>query len=238
MKVHHCFIRLIQHYKFYIFCQFPPLSHKPYDKLHTLLKFPNLDNITYDKNEGLSPLKAGQMQVVTRMAITSFFFLNLNDKALEVLGARICPLLLQWEAEITSSSRELQRGQVEGPHLRPQPCPAFHWHESWTRLQPASWDPDVGTPWLGHLSCSKCGVSIRPLRCSSHALKLWSLWPLSHDSWHFGEERRTTSQEVGKPGNSRGVQGITQVFLHPAVTCCCSRLLSCPTSSTPRKSRR
>lgn len=58
MKVHHCFIRLIQHYKFSILCQFPPLSHKPYDKLHTLLKFPNLDHITRDKNEELSPPKS------------------------------------------------------------------------------------------------------------------------------------------------------------------------------------
>lgn len=75
MKVHHCFIRLIQHYKFFILCQFLPLSHKPYDKLHALLKFPNLDDTTHDKSEGLSPPKAGQMQVVTKMAITSFFLL-------------------------------------------------------------------------------------------------------------------------------------------------------------------
>lgn len=52
MKVHHCFIRLIQHYRFSILCQFPTLPHKPYDKLHTLLKFPNLDSTMREKMRG------------------------------------------------------------------------------------------------------------------------------------------------------------------------------------------
>lgn len=167
MKVHHCFIRLIQHYKFSILCQFPPLSHKPYDKLHTLLKFPNLDNITHDKNEGLSPPKAGQIQVVTKMAITFFFFfLNLNDKALEVLGA----MILRWEAERSQQAQGSCRGERRRELTFPQhlPAQASHWHGSWTHPQPA----DTGTPWLGHLNRSKCRAPIRPLRCCSRAMKL------------------------------------------------------------------
>lgn len=104
MKVHHCFIRPIQHYKFFILCQVLPLSHKPYDKSHTLPEFPNLDSIMHYKNEGLSPLKAGQIQVVTKTAVTGGFFKSelqafggaMNDKA---LGAIIWPLLPQQEAE-------------------------------------------------------------------------------------------------------------------------------------------
>lgn len=82
--------------------------------------------------------------------------------------------------KITTSSGELQRRGVEGtPCLQPPPCPASHWHESWTHPQPASQDADTGTPWLGHLNCSECSASIRPLCCSSRALKLRNLQPLS-----------------------------------------------------------
>lgn len=55
MKVHHCFIKLIPPYKFSILCQFPPLSHKHYDELHTLLKFPNLHRTTCEKTRGYLP---------------------------------------------------------------------------------------------------------------------------------------------------------------------------------------
>lgn len=172
MKVHHCFIRPIQHYKFFILCQVPPLSHKPYDKSHTLPEFPNLDNIMHDKNEGLSPLKAGQIQVVTKMAVTRSF-LNLNDKALEVLGVMICPLLAQQEAErpiqaLGSCRSEGRRELTWGP------CPA---------QSPASTKAEIicfpgsgqrhAMAWPSHLLWSPSFPLTSLLRAYRQAMNFW-----------------------------------------------------------------
>lgn len=138
-----------------------------------------------------------------RWQLLFFFFLNLNDKALEVLGAMICPLLLlQWEPERSQQAP----GSCRGEGWRELPACSLHPAQPPTGTKAGlihSQLPRMRTR-ARHGSATSTAPSAvhRSAPCAAPAV-LWNFETCnrSHDSRHFREERRTACQQPRNSGH-------------------------------------